>query len=189
MTSAIQQIPLRTIDGAAATLGDFQGDVLLVVNVASKCGLTPQYAALEAVHERFRDQGEGAYVHFTSTSGLIGNIGQSNYAAAKLGVVGLSRVVAMEGAAKGVRSNCIAPFAWTRMIASIPVKDEAQAQRVAAAAPQWNHQQRKRACGAGWLVHGVSDSRCAKNSLMKRSMSWSGSRSMPPAPWRPPPAG
>ncbi|HVT70852.1 MAG TPA: glutathione peroxidase [Trebonia sp.] len=57
MTSAIQQIPLRTIDGAAATLGDFQGDVLLVVNVASKCGLTPQYAALEAVHERFRDQG------------------------------------------------------------------------------------------------------------------------------------
>lgn len=57
MTSAIQQIPLRTIDGTPATLGDFQGDVLLVVNVASKCGLTPQYTALEAVHERFRDQG------------------------------------------------------------------------------------------------------------------------------------
>jgi glutathione peroxidase len=57
MTSKIQQIPLQTIDGAAATLGDFQGDVLLVVNVASKCGLTPQYEALEAVHERFRDQG------------------------------------------------------------------------------------------------------------------------------------
>ena len=66
---------------------------------------------------------------------------------------------------------------------------QAQAQCMAAAAPQRNHQQRKRACGAGGLVHGVSDSRCAKNSLMKRSISWSGSRSMPPAPWRPPPAG
>jgi glutathione peroxidase len=57
MTSKIQQIPLQTIGGADATLADRQGDVLLVVNVASKCGLTPQYAALEAVHERFRDQG------------------------------------------------------------------------------------------------------------------------------------
>jgi glutathione peroxidase-family protein len=56
-TSKIQQIPLQTIDGADASLGDYQGDVLLVVNVASKCGLTPQYEALEAVHERFRDKG------------------------------------------------------------------------------------------------------------------------------------
>ena len=67
---------------------------------------------------------------FTSTSGLIGNIGQANYAAAKLGVMGLSRIVAMEGLQKNVRSNIIAPFAWTRMIASIPVKDEASAARV-----------------------------------------------------------
>lgn len=80
--------------------------------------------------EHFREQQDGAYVLFTSTSGLIGNIGQANYAAAKLGVMGLSRIVAMEGAAKNVRSNIIAPFAWTRMIASIPVKDEASAQRV-----------------------------------------------------------
>jgi NAD(P)-dependent dehydrogenase (short-subunit alcohol dehydrogenase family) len=80
--------------------------------------------------EHFRDQADGAYVHFTSTSGLIGNIGQANYAAAKLGVMGLSRIVAMEGAMKNVRSNIIAPFAWTRMIATIPVKDEASAERV-----------------------------------------------------------
>jgi glutathione peroxidase len=57
MPAKIQQIPLQTIDGADASIGDYQGDVLLVVNVASKCGLTPQYTALESVHERFRDQG------------------------------------------------------------------------------------------------------------------------------------
>ncbi|MEM9740505.1 MAG: SDR family NAD(P)-dependent oxidoreductase [Pseudomonadota bacterium] len=83
-----------------------------------------------AAVELFREQEDGAFVLFTSTSGLIGNIGQANYAAAKMGVVGLSRIVAMEGARKSVRSNVIAPFAWTRMIASIPVKDEAGAQRV-----------------------------------------------------------
>lgn len=88
------------------------------------------YNVSRASIELFRDQEDGAYVHFTSTSGLIGNIGQANYAAAKLGVMGLSRIIAMEGALKNVRSNIIAPFAWTRMIATIPVKDEAGAQRV-----------------------------------------------------------
>ena len=81
--------------------------------------------------ELFREQQDGAYVLFTSTSGLIGNIGQANYAAAKLGIMGLSRIVAMEGAARNVRSNVLAPFAWTRMLQSIPVKDEASAARVA----------------------------------------------------------
>jgi NAD(P)-dependent dehydrogenase (short-subunit alcohol dehydrogenase family) len=80
--------------------------------------------------EHFREQQDGSYVLFTSTSGLIGNIGQANYAAAKLGVMGLSRIIAMENLQKNVRSNIIAPFAWTRMIASIPVKDEASAARV-----------------------------------------------------------
>ena len=88
------------------------------------------YNVTRASIEHFRKQEDGAYVLFTSTSGLIGNIGQANYAAAKLGVMGLSRIVAMEGAAKNVRSNIIAPFAWTRMIATIPVKDEASAARV-----------------------------------------------------------
>lgn len=88
------------------------------------------YNVSRASVEHFRNQQEGSYVHFTSTSGLIGNIGQANYAAAKLGVMGLSRILAMEGAIKSVRSNIIAPFAWTRMIATIPVKDEASALRV-----------------------------------------------------------
>lgn len=92
--------------------------------------LTGAFNVCRATIEHFREQQSGSYVLFTSTSGLIGNIGQANYAAAKLGVMGLSRIVAMEGVQKNVRSNIIAPFAWTRMIATIPVKDEASAQRV-----------------------------------------------------------
>lgn len=68
----------------------------------------------------FRDQESGAYVHMTSTSGLIGNIGQANYGAAKLGITALSKMIAMDMARAKVRSNCIAPFAWSRMIGSIP---------------------------------------------------------------------
>lgn len=92
--------------------------------------LKGSFNMVRATVEHFRNQEEGSYVLFTSTSGLIGNVGQANYAAAKMGIAGLSRIVAMEGALKNVRSNVIAPFAWTRMIATIPVKDEASAKRV-----------------------------------------------------------
>jgi len=73
---------------------------------------------------RFREQEGGAFVHFTSTSGLIGQPAQAHYASAKMGVVGLSRVLAMEGAAKNIRSNVVAPFAWTRMIPAIKMMIE-----------------------------------------------------------------
>src|SRR5690242_3196543 len=78
----------------------------------------------------FREQNSGAYVHMTSTSGLIGNFGQANYMAAKLGIMGLSRAIALDMARFKVRSNCIAPFAFTRMIESIPAATEAEKQRV-----------------------------------------------------------
>lgn len=56
MTS-IQQIPLTTIDGNETSLADHAGSVLLIVNVASQCGLTPQYTQLEAIYEQHRDRG------------------------------------------------------------------------------------------------------------------------------------
>lgn len=92
--------------------------------------LNGSYNVTHAAINHFREQEEGSFVLFTSTSGIIGNIGQANYSAAKMGIVGLSRIIAMEGAMKNVRSNVIAPFAWSRMIATIPVKDEASAKRV-----------------------------------------------------------
>jgi short-subunit dehydrogenase len=70
-------------------------------------------------------------VHMTSTSGLVGNFGQANYMAAKLGIVGLSRGIALDMARFNIRSNCVAPFAWTRMIDSIPTETEAEKTRVA----------------------------------------------------------
>jgi NAD(P)-dependent dehydrogenase (short-subunit alcohol dehydrogenase family) len=83
-----------------------------------------------AAARHFREQGSGAFVHFTSTSGLIGNFGQANYSAAKMGVVGLSNSIALDMGRFGVTSNCIAPFAWSRMTATIPATDEAERLRV-----------------------------------------------------------
>ena len=80
---------------------------------------------------QFREQGSGAFVHMTSTSALIGNFGQANYMAAKFGVVGLSRGIALDMQRFKVRSNCIAPFAWTRMIDSIPAETPDEQARVA----------------------------------------------------------
>jgi NAD(P)-dependent dehydrogenase (short-subunit alcohol dehydrogenase family) len=84
----------------------------------------------KAVASIFKSEERGAFVHMTSTSGLIGNFGQANYAAAKLGIAGLSKSIALDMQRFNVRSNCISPFAWSRMIATIPVKDEASARRV-----------------------------------------------------------
>ena len=73
----------------------------------------------------------GTFVTLTSTSGLIGYLGQANYAASKLGIVGLSKSMALDMQRFGVTSNCIAPFAWSRLIGSIPTDSEEQKARVA----------------------------------------------------------
>ncbi len=95
-----------------------------------KVHLMGSFYVSHAAARIFREQESGAFVHFTSTSGLIGNFGQANYAAAKLGIVGLSKSIALDMGRFNVRSNCVSPFAWTRMIGTIPTETEAQKARV-----------------------------------------------------------
>lgn len=83
-----------------------------------------------AAATQFKLQTSGAYVHMASTSGLIGNMGQANYAAAKLGIVALSKSIAIDMQRFNVRSNAVAPFAWTRMVSSIPNETPEQKKRV-----------------------------------------------------------
>jgi NAD(P)-dependent dehydrogenase (short-subunit alcohol dehydrogenase family) len=92
--------------------------------------LNGSFAMSRACASHFREQNAGSFVHMTSTSGLVGNFGQANYMAAKMGIVGLSRGIALDMARFNVRSNCIAPFAWTRMIDSIPAETEEEKARV-----------------------------------------------------------
>ena len=102
----------------------------------------PEFDAVVGVHLKgcfnvsraaaphFKAQGSGVYVHMSSTSGLIGNMGQANYSAAKLGIAALSKSIAIDMQKFGVRSNAVAPFAWTRMIDSIPSETPEQKRRV-----------------------------------------------------------
>ena len=95
--------------------------------------LNGSFIMSRACATQFREQKSGAYVHMTSTSGLIGNFGQANYMAAKLGILGLSRGIALDMARFNVRSNCVSPFAWTRMVQSIPAENEEAQARLARA--------------------------------------------------------
>ena len=99
---------------------------LSVINVH----LNGSFFVSRAAAEHFRKQESGSYVHITSTSGLIGNFGQANYSAAKLGIVALSKSIALDMKRYNVRSNCLAPFAWSRMTSSIPAETPEQKARV-----------------------------------------------------------
>lgn len=92
--------------------------------------LNGSFFVSRAAASHFRDQESGAFIHMTSTSGLIGNFGQCNYSAAKMGIVGLSKSIALDMARFNVRSNCIAPFAWTAMTSSIPAETPEEKARV-----------------------------------------------------------
>ena len=82
--------------------------------------LNGSFYVARAAAPHFKSQASGSYIHMTSTSGLVGNVGQANYAAAKMGIVGLSKSLAMDMARFKVRSNCVSPWAWTSMTANIP---------------------------------------------------------------------
>ena len=92
--------------------------------------LNGSFYIARAAADHFKERETGAFVNMTSTSGLIGNFGQANYSAAKLGIAALSKSIALDMGRYNVRSNCIAPFAWTRMIGTIPITDEAQKERI-----------------------------------------------------------
>jgi NAD(P)-dependent dehydrogenase (short-subunit alcohol dehydrogenase family) len=92
--------------------------------------LNGSFYVARAAAPHFKSQESGCYIHMTSTSGLVGNLGQANYSAAKLGIAGLSKSIALDMAKYHVRSNCISPFAWSRMIGSIPTESEDQKARV-----------------------------------------------------------
>lgn len=97
-----------------------------VINI----NLTGVFNVSRAAAEPFKVQKSGVYLHLTSTSGLIGNFGQANYSSAKMGLVALSKSIALDMKAFNVRSNCIAPFAWTRMTDTIPADTPEQAERL-----------------------------------------------------------
>lgn len=103
---------------------DEEFDAVMAVHLKGSFNVSRAAAPL------FKEQNGGSYVHMTSTSGLIGNFGQANYASAKLGIVALSKAIAVDMQKFNVRSNAIAPFAWTRMIDSIPAETPEQKKRV-----------------------------------------------------------
>lgn len=105
-------------------MGDDEWDAVIKVH------LYGAYHVSRAAAPHFKAQESGNYIHMTSTSGLIGNFGQANYSAAKLGVVALSKSIALDMLKFNVRSNCIAPFAWSRMTGAIPTDTPAEQARV-----------------------------------------------------------
>ncbi len=104
------------------SLDDF--DLVMLVHLTGSAYVT--HAAWPIMYKK----NYGRIVLTSSGSGLIGNFGQANYSAAKLGIVGLSKSIALDMARFGVTSNCIGPFAWSRMTSSIPVKSDADKERV-----------------------------------------------------------
>nr|WP_294519119.1 SDR family NAD(P)-dependent oxidoreductase [uncultured Rhodopila sp.] len=97
-----------------------------------KVHLYGSFYVSRAAVAHFRKQESGSFIHISSTSGLIGGVGQVNYGAAKMGIVGLSRNIAMDMQRYNVRSNCIGPHAFSRMIETVPGQTEAQLQARAA---------------------------------------------------------
>jgi NAD(P)-dependent dehydrogenase (short-subunit alcohol dehydrogenase family) len=105
-------------DGIFHKMSEADWDSVAAVNLKG-C-----FNVARAAAPHFKERQKGAFVHMTSTSGLVGNFGQVNYGASKMGVAGLSKCIALDMTKFGVRSNCLAPFAWTRLVGTIPSTPE-----------------------------------------------------------------
>ncbi len=92
--------------------------------------LTGAFYVSRAAAPYFREQQSGCYVHVSSISGLVGALGQANYSAGKIALVGLSKSIAVDMQRFGVRSNVVAPTAFTRMAEAIPTATEQQKERM-----------------------------------------------------------
>lgn len=118
---------LRDKSFGKMTVEDF--DNVLAVHVRGS------YLVSRAAYPYMKEAGYGRVVNTSSPAGLFGNFGQANYSTAKMGLVGLTKTIGIEGARNGIRANAIAPIAWTRMTEAIlPAEFEAKfsAERVSA---------------------------------------------------------
>lgn len=105
-------------------MSEEEWDAVIAVHLKGSFNMT------RAASPHFKEQKSGRFINFTSTSGLIGNVGQANYAAAKLGIAGLNKITALDMARYNVTANAVAPFAWSRLIGSIPTDSDKEKARV-----------------------------------------------------------
>ena len=106
-------------DRTLANLSEAEWDAVIRVHLKGHAATTRHAMALWRERSKAGREVKASLIHTTSLAGLVGTLGQANYAAAKLGIVALSRVAAVEGAKYGVRSNAISPSARTRIETSL----------------------------------------------------------------------
>jgi NAD(P)-dependent dehydrogenase (short-subunit alcohol dehydrogenase family) len=112
-------------DGIFHKMAEADWDAVISVHLKGAFNMS------RAAAEHFKTQQSGFLIHMSSSTGLVGNIGQANYGAAKLALVGLSKCIALDMKRYNVRSNCIAPAAATRMTATIPADQVDRLARIA----------------------------------------------------------
>jgi len=111
-------------DKSFANLSEESWDVVVAVHLKGTfCVSLPAY-------KHMKERGSGVIINTSSTSGLNGNFGQTNYGAAKAGIAGLTRCLAIEGKKYNVRCHALAPVAFTRLTSDLPGFDEKMAERL-----------------------------------------------------------